>query len=264
MTRIFLLFCFWIIILLFSGFQTLLSQNNAYQWHVGEELIYKVTWSFIRLGTIKVRIADTTIINQQKVYKIEMNLDSNPYIFFVNIHNYYESFIDDQFRLIKHIANERIEDKALESLHLFNYQDSTYTIRINNPEDSTKNIEKNKAIETNMYDGITLAFFARAHAHEERLETVTTFVLDTSGLVDINFKGRGDEISIEAIPEDIPSYYVEGEIHVEGLAGLTGPYRGWFSVDDRRAPLKAELKVFIGNVKVELDDYKKWRPNLNN
>lgn len=241
-----------------------MSQGNDFRWRIGEELIYKVKWSFIRLGTINVRIADTTRINNQQVYKIEMNIDSSPLIFFVNIHNYYETYIDENYRLHLHVANERMDNKPFRSRHEFNYSDSTYKLIMTDKKDSTQTINKIMPFKTNMYDGISLAFFARGNVHKKHVDTLCTFVMDTVGLVDVELMGKADAIGIDAIPQKVPSYFVKGMIHVKGLAGLTGPYRGWFSADDRRVPLKAELKVFIGNVKVELEDWKNWRPQFNN
>jgi hypothetical protein len=34
---------------------------------------------------------------------------------------------------------------------------------------------------------------------------------------------------------------------------LTGPYEGWFVGSDRRIPIKANLKVFLGSIVVKLD-----------
>lgn len=49
-------------------------------------------------------------------------------------------------------------------------------------------------------------------------------------------------------------------MNIKGIAGITGPFKGWFAADKQRVPLKAELKVFVGSVKVELEDWKGWEP----
>ena len=48
-------------------------------------------------------------------------------------------------------------------------------------------------------------------------------------------------------------YYVNGTFLMKGVAGLTGPYEGWFVGSNRRIPVKANLKVFLGSIVVELD-----------
>jgi hypothetical protein len=39
------------------------------------------------------------------------------------------------------------------------------------------------------------------------------------------------------------------------LYGLGGKFEGWFSADDSRVPIKARMKVYLGNINIEL---KKW------
>ena len=56
----------------------------------------------------------------------------------------------------------------------------------------------------------------------------------------------------------MPTIRVEGTFHIKGIAGVTGDYKGWFTLDERRVPLKALMKVFIGNVVVELEAWEKW------
>ncbi|MGD9899625.1 MAG: hypothetical protein AB7T22_10930, partial [Calditrichaceae bacterium] len=66
-----------------------LGQN--FQWRVGEELVYKVKWSFLRLGTVKLQIVDTTKIENVPVYHLRFFIYSNPLLFFVNNHSVYNS-----------------------------------------------------------------------------------------------------------------------------------------------------------------------------
>ena len=47
---------------------------------------------------------------------------------------------------------------------------------------------------------------------------------------------------------------------MKGIAGVTGPFKGWFARDRQRPPLRALLKVFIGNVEVELEKWEGWNP----
>ena len=47
---------------------------------------------------------------------------------------------------------------------------------------------------------------------------------------------------------------------MKGIAGVTGPFKGWFAQDAQRPPLRADLKVFIGNVIVKLEKWERWHP----
>jgi hypothetical protein len=47
-----------------------------------------------------------------------------------------------------------------------------------------------------------------------------------------------------------------------GIYGLTGPFEGWFSNDDARVPIRANMEVMLGSVKVELIGWNRggWNP----
>jgi hypothetical protein len=55
---------------------------------------------------------------------------------------------------------------------------------------------------------------------------------------------------------------VEGTTTVEGIYGMTGGFRGWFSDDSAAVPIKGRLKVLLGEVEIELTTWnrKGWNP----
>ncbi len=90
-----------IIIIVLGLYKTTLIHSNdfAFKWRIGEELTYKMKWSFIRLGTPKLEIADTSTVEDEFIYHIKLYIDSNPTLFFVNMHNVYNSFINENIQL---------------------------------------------------------------------------------------------------------------------------------------------------------------------
>ena len=84
---------------------TIHSLDNSFQWQIGEELTYKVKWSFIRIGTLKFQVRDSMFIDGNPVYHIKLFLDTNPLIFFIDMHNVYESLISTK-KLFKFITKD--------------------------------------------------------------------------------------------------------------------------------------------------------------
>ena len=64
------------------------------------------------------------------------------------------------------------------------------------------------------------------------------------------------------MPKWMPTY-LDGTLPMKGIAGVTGPFKGWFAVDKQRLPLKANLEVWIGSVTVELEKWENWNPSLS-
>lgn len=249
---------FILIVLFYPNF--LLSNDNPFNWKIGEELTYKVKWSFIRLGTLKLQICDSLFIDRSLVYHVRLFIDSNPLLFFVNMHNVYNSYLDKNFQLHLFYAEEKIDNVTYKAEYRLNYTDSLIHINMTDIKDTTKTIKKSVPFKETVLDGTSLIYYARKNSISTKTDTVIAFFESELGKVAINFKGKKGEIKISALDSPVESYYIDGKMNIKGIAGVTGPFKGWFAVDKQRIPLKAELKVFVGSVKLELEKWKGWKP----
>ncbi len=235
--------------------------GNQFRWVVGEKLVYKVRWAFVRLGTVEMYLSDTVRVNGHLLYKVDLKMDSNPVLIFVNLHNRYQCLVDSLFRPVKYVVKEKHGNEINRMIYRFDYKKNKVTWQIFDPKDSTKIIkQKIFDLKDYMYDGISLTYFARAHAKEGASFRVYSYFYDRRGPVDIHFLGDPEVVYFKPMKKDFKTYVVEGVFHLKGIAGVTGEYKGWFTYDDRRIPLGAKMKVFVGNVKVELERWEKWNP----
>ena len=132
------------------------SQDKGFKWSPGEELIFNVSWTFINLGTIKLQVFETDSKNKTKQYYSRMFVDSNPLLFFVNMHSIFETYVDENFRPTLHQAYENIDDVNYITQHYFNYEDSIITLKMTSVKDSTKVIQRNYPLVDKYYDALTL------------------------------------------------------------------------------------------------------------
>lgn len=254
--KIFLLiFCFNVLVNIAAY-----GSDEIYQWKIGEELSYRVKWSFVRLGTVRIVVHDTLTYDSTFVYHIKLFIDSNPLIFFVNMHNVYDSYIDKQFRLRLFSALEIIDGIKYDATYKFDYNTKIMHVNMTSMKDPSKTIIEDIPLEEHVLDGATMIYYARANVHSTETDTLTSFFEAKKGKVFINFKGENDLVEIDALKKPLKTYYLDGIVKMKGIAGLTGPYKGWFSQDTQRPPLKAELKVFVGSVNIELEEWKNWAP----
>ncbi len=235
--------------------------GDAFRWTVGEKLVYKVRWSFVRLGTLQMHLTDTVRVKGQLLYKVDLKMDSNPVLIFVNLHNRYQCLIDSLFRPVKYVVKEKNGDQKNKMIYLFDYQKNTVIWQVFDPKDSTKIIKQQLLkLDHYMYDGISLTYFARGNARENASFRVYSFFYARVGPVDMHFSAQPKNIYFKPLKRKFKTYQVQGMFHLKGIAGVTGAYKGWFTHDDRRIPLGAQMKVFVGNVKVELEHWEKWNP----
>ena len=232
--------------------------ENQFKWNLHEEYTYKVKYSFIRLGTLKLSVADTGRIDGHKVYKIMMYVDSNPILFWVNMHSVFEVYMDEVFRPVLFYSDENIDGVNYRGTFKFNHDKKTVTMNYRSVEDSTKFINKETYYENILYDGLSLIFFARGNVGRNEPDTLQIMVEDKRGPVIMNFTDIESTVEIGALDDELSCYYLEGELLVKGIAGVSGPYEGWFSRDSQRVPLYAKMKVFVGSVTIELEEWKNW------
>ncbi len=116
----------------------------------------------------------------------------------------------------------------------------------------TEREEGSLALGDTAYDGLSLILWMMSRGHREgRAEP--SFVGDAKLLpLDIEFSGREEKLCIPGLLEEKSAYRVKGRLKGKGLAGLSGDFILWLSADESRIPLKAVLKLMIGEVQLDL------------
>ena len=233
------------------------TTENPLLFPIGETLVYKVKWSFFRLGTLKMTICDTTTIDSQCVFHAKLLIDSNPVLFFVNHHAVYESFFSDKLNTYLFYSEEKIDGIQYKTRYRFNYTNSILTIDLTDMDDPTRHIQKQTPFHGRVLDGTSLLYYARFKAHQTGVDTVYYLFGGEPNPAIIHFMGRDKSVKTGAMDNPMETFYLEGDIPGKGLAGLSGRFKGWFAAHAQRPPLKAKLKVFIGHVNLELESWEK-------
>lgn len=265
----YLLFLF--LFLYFSGFKSehfripdnIKSQTFIEkEMQVGEEISYVVKYSFIKLGEVKLKILSVKGKDGRQVYKTKAFIDSYPGIPFVSLHQVYESDFDqgqyaDFFR-----STEKEKNYVKFTEYYFNYKDKKLRVRKGkyNPfqiwTDSTTRINKY------YQDGLSLFYYARMNTGQNKNVNVPCFVTESFENTKINFYQKIEPIKIDAVDYDISCVRLDGSTNFVSIYGLTGNFEGWFTNDKYAVPTIAKMKVIVGNVTLELKEWKKknWQP----
>lgn len=234
--------------------------GNTYFRQVSEKLTYKVKWGFIRLGTVSLETVSVAEVDSVRLHHLRFRIDSNPLLFFVDMHSVFDCYMNSAAIPIRYIASENVDGQLKKAVYNFNYSDSLFTIDFYKESDTTHPRRVTVPLLEPVFDGISLISLTRQRIDKVDQADVVAFLDDQLGRVLLNFQGKEKPIKIKALPQKISTYYVSGMIKMKGIAGVTGPFEGWFSADGQRPPLRAKLKVFIGNVVVELENWENWHP----
>lgn len=237
------------------------QESKKYTWQAGEELVYDVSWSFIDLGVITLKNLGKTEVKGYASNHIQVTIESNPLLFWLEHESVYNSYITDDLKVIRFVSDENIDGVSYNGQYDFNYDRQVMELTLFDKKDPKKITKKIIPILPGTYDGISLIQYARVNSLDLKQDTARTFIEDKSGDVVFNFLLTRHITEIEAIPDGVNTVFFNGEIKMKGIAGLTGPFETWYSDDYARVPVVAFMEVFIGRVRVELIKWKNWTPS---
>ncbi|HKI78671.1 MAG TPA: DUF3108 domain-containing protein [Ignavibacteriaceae bacterium] len=229
---------------------------------VGEELTYVVKYSVMRLGEIKIKVTDKTVIDGKNYYSAVISINSYPSVPFVSLHQVYKTkmtpdYYSDYFKgSIKHDDYKAITE------YFFDYDNKQVRIRKSRTDSAGYKIDSTTTVNKKYVDGLSILFYAMMNVGQNKNDKVPTFINEKKEITEINFENTTEDISIDPVDYDIDCVYLSGEVHFISIFGLTGEFEGWFSNDFAAIPIKAKMKVLIGNITLELESWKMagWTP----
>lgn len=252
-----------VLFILFFAITDILANNNPkpkLKLQVGEELIYKVKYTFLTLGSLKFQILEKDTIDNHPVYHCILYMDSNPSLPFVNLHDIYESYIDEDIYSRRFLAWERKSDFTIFTQYDMDYEKQQVHIieKKMTPTDTTLTLDSIAVLDTprKVQDGLSILFIARALVKNKKMMSVPVFAFNELKYTFINF--TGEQKKIEVNDQKYKAYYLDGYLKFVGIAGVKDGFKGWFSPDEQSVPLKAHMEAFIGHVTLQLESHKNW------
>lgn len=245
-------------LILFSSLGSIKTNASELHWPVGESLTYKVKYSFVRLGTLRMVVKDTLRINKKLAYHTQVYIDSNPLLFWVNHHSLYESIFFENFEGYLFKYDETVDETPFNGNYQFDYSDSLIHIQVVSEKNPDSIIVRHNPFQGMVLDGISLLYYSRYFSHKTGIDTVTYLADAGEETAIIQFEGYQKEMTLPGSEKNISASYLEGRMTGEGIAGLSGYFKGYFAMDKQRPPIKAQLKVFIGYITLHLESWEKW------
>lgn len=249
----------------FTRTQNIDSQSEVFQ--SGEILKYKVKWSFFRLGSIIIKTTLDSNYRNQDHYQISMAVQSSPYIPFINIDEINETLVDGAYGMSKYYyARHKSISDDIEIITSYDLNSKQVFFSL---KDLKQNTYKRLEIIYNVppyLDGPSLFFFARRNIHSNKQFFVPTIVDGKIEKTRLDFTDSLEYIEVDAISNPVMTKYCEGFAEWEGAtsAGMSGTFKGWISNDEAAVPIRAEVKILLGSLVIELEDFtrERWIPPI--
>jgi len=232
-------------------------------FQVGEELTYNVSYAFIDIGQVRVKIVDKIQKEGKTTYRAMGYIDSYKGVPLVDLHTTYESSFSESLYAQWFRARLKVEDQQWRKfVYDFDYPSGNVYVEVG-LEKSTV-VERRDTLKVNTWyqDGLSLFYFARCMVNSITASNVPVVVNEKKASTYLNFKNEMQSQKIDAVDYPIDVVYFDGRADFVGVFGLTGDFEGWFSNDAAHVPVLAKMKVLIGNIRLELMKWNRpgWKP----
>jgi hypothetical protein len=239
---------------------TFSDHDSVFQ--IGEDLIYNVSYAFIDIGQVRIKVLDKITEQNKSYYKAIVYIDSYKGVPFVDLHAIYESSIKPSIYSMWFRSRTKMDSQWKYVLYTYDYQN--HNLCFEHGIWGKQKIEKRDTVQvdTVYQDGLSLFYFARANLMSQCKVNIPTVVSEEKVNTFISFSTERSGEKIDSVQYPIDVVHFRGKADFVGIFGLTGDFEGWFSNDAARVPILAKMKVLIGNVRIELRQWKRegWMP----
>jgi hypothetical protein len=234
---------------------------------VGEELIYRVYFGFIRLGQVKFKLTNHYIEKGEDIYTAIAEIKSYEGIPFISLNYLFETQMSTQSKKAELYSRQfystEFKDKSITRIE-YTFEYDKAEIKIQKETDGRiENFEKVKIENSAKYqDGLSLFYNARMQSFGNQNYNIPVYINEKESSVKYSFNMNEDVVSTDAIDYHVAVIKIAGVADFVGLFGLTGEFISWLSADEARIPIKAQFNVSIGSISLELEKYKRtgWEP----
>lgn len=242
------------------------ARRDRHVFQVGEELEYRVSYSFFRIGTIRFRVTDRVEREGRVAYHTETFIDSNPALsWLTDVHIRFYGETDEEVFSYWWIGDDSTNRQVEYRQIRFDYPNHRmfyeWGKKLTTGERRWSGIDTVQ-VSGQGQDGLSLFFYARENVRQRSKQIVPTFIENKEAKATVNFLNERRDMEIDAVDYPVDVVYFDGRADFVGVFGLTGGFEGWFSNDEARIPIAARLKVILGSIKVELTKWKRgaWTP----
>jgi hypothetical protein len=223
----------------------------------GERLTYKVSYGGFYLGNVIVNPFQPYEYQGKTVWLGSSIVKSNPDLWFVgDREEHFWGVIDKNDTTVfeYHYWKDDIDDrKDKEEQYIADYEARRVTYIIKGDTSVVENIDEPKVF------GMGFFMLSRMHANLGELLRIPIVVSGEDKNINVQYGSPDDttywSAPIEGLADTLLAVPVNATANIKGPFGFNGNFSGFYSADERKIPLEARLKVWLGKVRVTLEKY---------
>jgi hypothetical protein len=230
----------------------------------GEELVYKVKYGFVRLGTVVLRTEHDPYSSDPEMMRVSLTMDTEPKIPFLNVHEYSESAVKRSQLTCERFYSE-LTKSGRRVRERFRYDNGRRIVYWDQTDLESGTMTRNDSVAgvSPFLTGTSLIAFGRAMSTSHTTVSMPIVNEGSQGSVYLDFtKGRAF-VEIDALDNHVRTRKYEGQTDSKvSSAGMTGGFTTWVSDDDAAVPIRMEMKIAVGSISLELEKWNRagWQP----
>jgi len=253
------IFCFVLLAFGSARAQDSLQYNSEKQptmedlLRVHEKFEYEVRYSFFKLGTIYVEVVGDSLYHGVHTKHLLTVIKSNPGIPFVGKeeNRYHSLFVPgDSLPHTEVFWTDNVDENEFgDTRYIFDRKKNlVYGFDHDEPQDTL-------ALQEPASSGHIVFYLSRLFAGAARSFKIPIYIDFKKGYLSAESGKKVYKRKYDAFDHPIDTYFMEGNADVNGPFGFSGKFKAWFATDDLRIPVEAQVKVWLGHVKVKLTKY---------
>ncbi len=231
----------------------------------GEELRYKVKWNFFRLGTITVRVTRDSTCRGSGDFITELLVESNPDIGVISIRDENASWVSGStLRCSRYFGRRWNGDEYDEMRYEFDSSAGRVVCSSRTKDKSAAGHVDTVATPDGFVEGPSLLMVARCFSGEPGRHDVPTLISGALGTTELVVDPGTEDLDLDIFDSPVRTRRYTGTTHwaKSATAGLNGDFTGWVTDDSAAVIVRAEMKVIVGSIRVELEQWTRpgWTP----
>jgi hypothetical protein len=223
-----------------------------FQFIPAEKVDYKVSYGFITLGWVNVRVGNPVMIHGKNAYPVRFYINTNPdFSMLLSLNHVYESYIEagtlNAVRTRQYTPNE---NGYLVKMYDFYYEQNKLDMHLIYSDGRFK--QEVKLLPSSAQDAVSMLYFARGVVSNKTGGSTTVVIDEDYKYGHITYLDEKEEV--EVLDKDVEAIKIFARAEFKGIAGMNGDAWGWFSDDSKFAPLVGKIKILLGSITVDLDD----------
>jgi hypothetical protein len=230
---------------------------NQKSFTAGEKLSFEINYGFVTAGTAIIEIApDFQMINGRKCFDISANVSSNSSFEWVYKFTERLRSLIDVDGIFPWRFEQTINEPNYSKLYEANFDQENLKVKISSTVKGDKKPDEEYNIQQYVHDIMSAFYFARTFDYSNSKEGDVFYIpyFHTKSTVSLPIKFLGRE-KTEVSAGEFNCIMLQPNVKEGDIASKADDIVVWVTDDAIKMPVKVQVSIIIGSVKVELTKY---------